>query len=845
MDGGDLDYVSDYKGVYFLTEKIKRSDDRTDISKLEPSDNMEPEITGGYLLRQEFGASVASKRLPGSSHTELVEPDPVDEATAAQKQWIADHINDFDQALNGANFKDSELGYAPYLDLPSYANLLVINELTRDQDGYIRSHYFHKDRGGPIVQGPVWDYNLIWGTGCCRNNRNAIPAGGDSGWQFMENNGANEWRWEVRLVQDEDFWQAFGDRWQVLRDGLLEDAAFQSRINEHVAGLEDAAERNFAAWPGLLANASPGFPSPVTADWEGQVDYIKQWTSDRMLWIDSQFVAKPTLVDGGVVAPGAEVTVGGAVGSIYYTTDGTDPRLPGGGVNPSAIEYHGSNNVSEELLASNSSWSYLDDGSDQGGSSLVAGAPGFGSTNWKHPNYDDSGWGSGPAPLGYSNPVQTVVSYGPNAGSKHITTYLRRDFEVVDADQFVGLEMEVQRDDGVIVYLNGKEVARSNMPGGVVLFSTGASSPQGSGDETAWNQFQLDPSDLVEGTNVFAVELHQSSGASSDLSFDLSLNGSKPSSTGGAPVVTVDSTTTVIARNLNGGAWSGPVEETYVIGGVASAANLVVSEIHYHPKEPSLAEQGQGFLDQDDFEFLELRNVSEESLDMTGVSFEEGVTFEFSPGFRIGPGETVIVARNEAALLYRYPSLQQSLIAGEFEGGTGLSNGGEQLRLVAMDGSTIQDFTYDDKFPWPEGSDGSGVSLVLIYPFDLPDHGDPYSWRESSSEDGNPTGSDSTTFPGGEADALLAYATGGLQQGTVSVTSDGKIRYYAGQNLRAEDVQWRVELSDDLSDWVSADEYLQRLSVTPKAVDAWEVLYEVTVPADTSRWFIRSVIDLR
>ena len=165
------------------------------------------------------------------------------------------------------------------------------------------------------------------------------------------------------------------------------------------------------------------------------------------------------------------------------------------------------------FISTGSVWKYLDNGSDQG-------------ANWIGNGFDDSSWASGPAQLGYGDGDEaTVVSFGPNEGNKYITTYFRRTFNVTNALSFGALRLRLLRDDGAIVYLNGHEVFRSNMPPGPILYSTLASSGVGGGAESTFYPAMLDPSFLVNGSNVLAVEIHQVSPESSDISFDLELIG--------------------------------------------------------------------------------------------------------------------------------------------------------------------------------------------------------------------------------------------------------------------------------------------------------------------------------
>lgn len=166
------------------------------------------------------------------------------------------------------------------------------------------------------------------------------------------------------------------------------------------------------------------------------------------------------------------------------------------------------------LVPTGSTWKYLANGSDQG-------------TGWRATSFNDLTWPSGPAQLGYGDGDEaTTVGFGPDANNKFITTYFRRAFNVTNASLFNGLTLRLLRDDGAIVYINGVEVWRTNMPGGSVGFLTPASVAIGGADESTFVQTTISPSLLVSGTNVLAIELHQSGGTSTDISFDLQLIGS-------------------------------------------------------------------------------------------------------------------------------------------------------------------------------------------------------------------------------------------------------------------------------------------------------------------------------
>ena len=164
-------------------------------------------------------------------------------------------------------------------------------------------------------------------------------------------------------------------------------------------------------------------------------------------------------------------------------------------------------------MAQGSAWKYHDQGQNLG-------------TAWQAAGYDDASWPSGDAQLGYGDGDEaTVVSFGGVAANKHITTYFRQDFSVDQASWTKSLTLELLRDDGAVVYINGVEVARDNMPIGSVDYQTPAAVPIAGGDENTFYSFDLSPSMLVDGVNEIAVEIHQATPGSSDLSFDASLRG--------------------------------------------------------------------------------------------------------------------------------------------------------------------------------------------------------------------------------------------------------------------------------------------------------------------------------
>src|SRR5687767_3058093 len=174
------------------------------------------------------------------------------------------------------------------------------------------------------------------------------------------------------------------------------------------------------------------------------------------------------------------------------------------------------------LVSYNSSWKYLANGSNQG-------------TAWRATSFNDATWITSTAAFGYgTSNITTTVSYGSNNKKKYITTYFRKTISVADAFLYSSLTLNLKRDDGAVVYINGTERYRDNMPTGTIAYNTKASS-EATDNGTAIQTTTLSVGSLITGTNVIAVEMHQAANNGPDLFFDLQLNGTSDVT---APTVT-------------------------------------------------------------------------------------------------------------------------------------------------------------------------------------------------------------------------------------------------------------------------------------------------------------------
>ena len=456
-------------------------------------------------------------------------------------------------------------------------------------------------------------------------------------------------------------------------------------------------------------------------------------------------------------------------GDILYTTDGSDPRLPGGAINPVAIRIPG-RLVEFTGFAAGSEWKYNDDGTDLG-------------TAWRATGYDDSSWPTGPALLGFGTISGTTVATTVN---RNLTLYCRRSFELAGAASITDAFLQIQVDDGAVVYLNGTEAARKNMPGGQIDFSTPASDDVP--NEEDFDSHSFDPGLLVEGANTIAVEVHNRSTGSSDLGIDIALAGSRLNEAN--PPIPINTTTTVRARSLEGegeGAeWSALTEATFVAAAPATPGNLVISEIHYHPSD------AQGELS----EYIELMNISDQPIGLAGVEFTQGIAFTFSDDATLMPGQRAVLVADPAAFASAYGA--GATVLGTYS--SRLADGGERLTLSAADGSTLQSLRYDDNSPWPSEPDGDGYSLVLISPESAPPHDLPQSWRASVTAGGNPGTSDAIPFEGDLENDLLAYALGDPAAVGVRIIDGAPVLEFP-QIPGSDDATVTVELSSDLTTW--------------------------------------------
>lgn len=167
--------------------------------------------------------------------------------------------------------------------------------------------------------------------------------------------------------------------------------------------------------------------------------------------------------------------------------------------------------ITDFPLTKASSWKYLDNGIDQG-------------VSWSAPAFNDSSWSYGPGKLGYNDNATAIISYGPDPADRYLTYYFRKQINIPNLTALDDtLVISLLRDDGAVVYINGTEAVRSNMPAGVITYNTKALTDVTGTEESAYASFYIPKTLLVNGLNTIAVEVHQKDSTSDDLGFDLEL----------------------------------------------------------------------------------------------------------------------------------------------------------------------------------------------------------------------------------------------------------------------------------------------------------------------------------
>lgn len=281
---------NEYQGVYAVVEKLKRDQNRIDISKLTPLENSDPDITGGYIFKIDRpNVPGWSSLLPGDSPTnshfyyQYVYPKDSD-ITVPQQAYIKSFVDDFETTMASSSFADPINGYKKYIDVESFIDFFIINELSKNVDAYRLSTYMYKDNisaGGKLHIGPIWDYDLAW------HNCNYGNAFSPNGWEYQIADSVHPPpTWWNRFMQDTNFVNTLYCRWTELRQNILNVNNLYAYIDSSANILEESQVRNFTQWPILGAYIQPNPQNQAGATYQDEVTDLKNWIASRIGWLD-------------------------------------------------------------------------------------------------------------------------------------------------------------------------------------------------------------------------------------------------------------------------------------------------------------------------------------------------------------------------------------------------------------------------------------------------------------------------------------------------------------------------------------------------------------------------------
>jgi hypothetical protein len=535
---------------------------------------------------------------------------------------------------------------------------------------------------------------------------------------------------DFRVLLADHIYQRF------FNDGVLTPPNSTARYMARADEIDRAIVGESARWGDSLRSSPPY----TRADWIAERDrLVNQYFSVRTDTVVNQlkqagfypsvsppdFVAKGKPQRGGYIDAGDAVTLSAVTGTVWYTLDGSDPRVPGATASGEQALVWVPENAPKKVLVPTGP---VDDGW-RGGA-----------------NFDDSAWINGTGGVGFERGTGYEQYFSINVLDQmyghNASCYIRIPFDVSTQDyQNVSrLLLKVRYDDAFVAYLNGQEVQRALFDG-VPAWNSSAPTPHSDTDAVNLETFDISAhiSKLKSGRNVLAIQGLNAGVTSTDFLISVELaaskspaggvaNGVSPTAVRYQGPITLNASTQIRVRVLSGTTWSALNEAVFAVGPVAES--LRISEIMYHPSDT-------GGPNDPNTEYIELTNVGTRAINLSLVKFTNGVDFTF-PSLDLAAGKYCLVVKDLAAFQARYsPGLP---VVGQYAGN--LSNAGERIELQDAAGKVIHDFKFDDA--WYATTDGGGFSLTLKDPKTVDPNrlDDKAVWRPSTRKGGSPGTSD-------------------------------------------------------------------------------------------------------
>lgn len=274
---------NEYLGVYVLMEKIKQDKNRVDIAKLREEDNTGDELTGGYIIKidrndQNIPGAGWYSNYPDYKFIAYVDPKD-DQITSLQQDYIQEYMNNFESAMWGNNYEEV---YQDYVDESSFVDYFLVTEVGKQVDAFKLSFYIYKDKnsnGGKLNFGPLWDFNLGYG------NFDFGYSPDPQGWSYeFPDEGSWHPFWAKRLAESPNIQNLSDCRWKELREGPFQTDSLMQFIDDKVALMGPAVDRNFDRWQILGEYVWPN--DYIGETYMDEIDFLKNWLQERLVWMD-------------------------------------------------------------------------------------------------------------------------------------------------------------------------------------------------------------------------------------------------------------------------------------------------------------------------------------------------------------------------------------------------------------------------------------------------------------------------------------------------------------------------------------------------------------------------------
>lgn len=302
-----------YQGIYILMEKIKQGKSRVDIADLTPNDNAGDEVTGGYLLKIDKTTGATSRSwnsayVSGRGNNKgffQIEYPKTENMTNQQFTYIKNYVSTFEKSLQEENPLKANTTYRSMMNMPSFVNFFILNELTRNVDGFRLSTYFYKDKdskGGKLTMGPAWDFNLSFG------NADYYDGYLPQGWVYNKlelAQGSPDFFqtpfWWGKLMKDSVFVNSVKRRWTDLRKKSLSPQTIFKFMDSTQVVLREPMQRNFGRFPLYGKKIWPNYF--VGSNANDELFWMQNWISARIKWLDASIASLDAMLILGKEEP--------------------------------------------------------------------------------------------------------------------------------------------------------------------------------------------------------------------------------------------------------------------------------------------------------------------------------------------------------------------------------------------------------------------------------------------------------------------------------------------------------------------------------------------------------------